>query len=72
MLLKAEPPALHSERALVPRRDYEVLHSGHSDWVTHLQHIPGGWGVPAGGVRSGGRRVGAVGQALKQPSLRAQ
>jgi len=42
MLLKSDPPPLHSERQLVPRRDYEVLHSGHTDWVTALQHIPGG------------------------------
>jgi hypothetical protein len=43
MLLKADPPPLHCERQLAPRRDYDVLHSGHTDWVTCLQHIPGGW-----------------------------
>ena len=60
MLLKAEPPPLHSERQLAPRRDYEVLHSGHTDWVTHLQHIPGGWvggwawrSLPAAGASTG-------------------
>ncbi|PRW05751.1 WD repeat-containing on Y chromosome-like [Chlorella sorokiniana] len=40
MLLKGEPPPLHSERPLAPRKDYEVLHSGHSDWVTRVEHIP--------------------------------
>ncbi|KAL4440619.1 hypothetical protein ABPG75_003620 [Micractinium tetrahymenae] len=40
MLLKCDPPPLHTERQLVPRRDFDVLHSGHTDWVTCLQHIP--------------------------------
>lgn len=41
MLLRAEPPLLRTERQLAPRRDFEVLHAAHSDWVTRLQHIPG-------------------------------
>ncbi|KAL4420053.1 hypothetical protein ABPG77_007492 [Micractinium sp. CCAP 211/92] len=40
MLLKCDPPPLHTERQLAPGRDFEVLHSGHTDWVTCLQHIP--------------------------------
>ena len=57
MLLKCDPPPLHTERPLAPRRDYEVLHSGHTDWVTCLQHIPGGlaWG---GKGRAGQGRAG--------------
>lgn len=43
MLLKADPPPLHTDRQLAAKRDYEVLHTGHTDWVTRLQHIPGGY-----------------------------
>ncbi len=53
MLLKCDPPPLHTERQLAPGRDFEVLHSGHTDWVTCLQHIPGGL-VGRGRVRLGG------------------
>jgi hypothetical protein len=42
MLLKCEPPLLPTPRSLVARKDFEALHCGHSDWVTQVQHIPGG------------------------------
>jgi hypothetical protein len=42
MLLHADPPLLPTPRQLAPTKDFEVLHSAHRDWVTQVQHIPGG------------------------------
>ena len=42
MLLKCDLPPSHTERPLAAAgRDYTVLHSEHSDWVTQLLHVPG-------------------------------
>ena len=45
MLLRCDPPLLPTPRQLAAKKDYEVLHAGHTDWVTRLQHIPG-WLAP--------------------------
>ena len=33
------PPTPCSVLALAPRRDYEILHSGHTDWVTQVSRV---------------------------------
>lgn len=54
MLLRCEPPATRGARPLAARRDFEVLHSAHADWVTRLEHIPGAATAGGEGLRSGG------------------
>lgn len=50
MLLRCEPPATRGCRALAPRRDYQVLHAAHTDWVTRVEHIPGAAGRGEAGL----------------------
>lgn len=41
MALICDLPLLPAPRALVPGQDFKVLHRGHKDWVTRVEHIPG-------------------------------